>query len=75
MAHVRLVTVGAGDVEQATRYDDAVGWRRSSLSVDDTISSPRAAPSTVVLGLSGRDDLAPTPPTSPPTGTRRPRWR
>lgn len=50
------VTLGAGDVATVIRYYEAVDWRRSSLSVDNTISFLRDG--TVVLGLFDRDDLA-----------------
>jgi hypothetical protein len=56
MGHVSLVTLGVGDVEQATRYYEAAGWQRSSLPVDYTIGFLPGG--TVVLGLFGRDDLA-----------------
>ncbi len=56
MAHISLVTLGVSDVERATRYYEALGWRRSSMSVEGTISFLQGG--TVVLGLFGRDDLA-----------------
>lgn len=45
-----------GDLAAAIRYYEAVDWRRSSLSADDTVSFLRDG--TVVHGLFGRDLLA-----------------
>lgn len=56
MAHVSIITLGVRDVERATRYYEALGWRRSSASVEGSISFLGGG--TVVLGLFGRDDLA-----------------
>lgn len=56
MAHVTLITLGVGDVERATRYYEALGWRRSSASQQGTISFLIGG--TVTLGLFGRDALA-----------------
>lgn len=55
MAHVSLITLGVQDLERATRYYEALGWRLSSES-QDSISF--LVGGTVVLGLFGRDDLA-----------------
>lgn len=56
MAHVSLVTLGVDDLHRATRFYEALGWRRSSASVEDTITFLRGG--TVVLALFGRRDLA-----------------
>lgn len=50
-----MITLGVDDLERATRYYEALGWRRSSAS-QDSISF--LVGGTVVLGLFGRDDLA-----------------
>lgn len=56
MPHVSLVTLGVDDLDRATRFYEAWGWRRSSASVADTVTFLRGG--AVVLGLFGRDDLA-----------------
>ncbi len=37
MAHVSLITLGVDDLDRATRFYTAMGWRRSHASVDGTI--------------------------------------
>lgn len=56
MAHVSLITLAVDDLTAATRFYEAMGWRRSSASVDDTVAFLRGG--AVVLGLFGREDLA-----------------
>jgi uncharacterized protein len=56
VAHVSLITLGVDDLAGATRFYEAMGWRRSSASVDDTVAFLRGG--AVVLGLFGREDLA-----------------
>lgn len=55
MAHVSLITLGVQDLERATRYYEALGWR---LSPESQESISFLVGGTVVLGLFGRDDLA-----------------
>lgn len=56
MAHVSLVTLGVEDLSRATRFYEALGWRRSSASVDGTVAFMRGG--AMVLGLFGRTALA-----------------
>jgi uncharacterized protein len=56
MAHVSLVTLGVADLVRATRFYEAMGWIRSSVSVAGTVSFLRGG--AVVLALFGRADLA-----------------
>ncbi|MGH8908741.1 MAG: VOC family protein [Egibacteraceae bacterium] len=56
MSHISLVTLGVDDLDRATDFYEALGWRRSSASVEGTVTFFHAAP--VVLALFGRDDLA-----------------
>lgn len=56
MAHVSLITLGVADLDRATTFYEALGWRRSSASVDGTVAFLTGG--AVVLGLYGRDDLA-----------------
>jgi uncharacterized protein len=56
MAHVSLITLGVDDLVGATRYYEAMGWRRSTASVDGTVAFLRGG--AVVLGLFGREELA-----------------
>jgi uncharacterized protein len=56
MAHVSLVTLGVDDLDRATRFYEAMGWIRSSVSVAGTVSFLRGG--AVVLALFGRTDLA-----------------
>ncbi len=56
MSHVSLVTLGVADIDRATVFYEALGWHRSSASVDGTVAFLRGG--TVGLSLFGRDDLA-----------------
>jgi hypothetical protein len=56
MAYVSFITLGVGDLDRATRFYEALGWRRSPASVDDEISFMVGG--AVVLGLFGREALA-----------------
>jgi uncharacterized protein len=56
VAHVSLITLAVDDLAAATRFYEAMGWRRSSASVDGTVAFLRGG--SVVLGLFGRDELA-----------------
>lgn len=56
MPHISLITLGVADVAAATRFYEAMGWRRSSASVEGTVAFLRGG--SVVLGLFGREDLA-----------------
>lgn len=55
-AHVSLITLGVDDLEAATAFYEALGWRRSSASVAGTVAFLRGG--ALVLGLFGREDLA-----------------
>lgn len=56
MAHVSLVTLGVDDLEDTTRFYEALGWVRSSASVDGTVAF--LVGGAIVLGLYGRQALA-----------------
>lgn len=56
MAHVSLITLGVEDLDRATVFYEAWGWRRSTASVDGVVTFLDGG--TVVLGLFGREDLA-----------------
>lgn len=56
VAHVSMITLGVDDVAASARFYEALGWRRSSASVDGVVAFLRGG--AVVLGLYGRDDLA-----------------
>ncbi len=56
MAHVSLVTLGVSDLARATTFYEALGWRRSSASVDGVVTFLDGG--TVALGLFGRQALA-----------------
>jgi uncharacterized protein len=56
MGHVSLITLGVEDVELATGFYEALGWRRSSASVEGEVAFMTGG--AVVLALFGRDDLA-----------------
>jgi uncharacterized protein len=56
VAHVSLITLGVDDLAAATRFYEAMGWRRSSASAEGTVAFLRGG--AVVLGLFGRRDLA-----------------
>jgi uncharacterized glyoxalase superfamily protein PhnB len=55
-ARLSLVTLGVSDVERATNFYLALGFERSSASVDGEVSFFRMAGS--VLAVYGREDLA-----------------
>jgi uncharacterized protein len=67
VAHVSLITLGVDDLAGATRFYEAMGWRRSSASVDGTVAFLRGG--AVVLGLFGREDLAADAGVSPSSGS------
>lgn len=56
MSHVSLITLGVDDLDRATAFYEAWGWRRSSASVDGVVSFLDGG--AVALGLFGREDLA-----------------
>lgn len=56
MPTVSLVTLGVADLERSTAFYTALGWERSSASVEGTVAFMQGG--TVVLSLYGRDDLA-----------------
>ena len=56
MAYISLVTLGVQDVPRATQFYEALGWNKSTYSVDDVVSF--LAGGTVVLALYGRDALS-----------------
>jgi predicted lactoylglutathione lyase len=55
MAYISLVTLGVQDVDRATSFYQALGWRRSTYSVDGVVSFLSGG--TVVLALYGSDAL------------------
>jgi uncharacterized protein len=65
MPHISLVTLGVADVERASRYYEALGWRRSAASVDGTVAFLEGG--TVALGLYGRRALAGEAGVDPPS--------
>lgn len=56
MAYVSFITLGVDNLDRATRFYEALGWRRSAASVDGEISFMVGG--AVVLGLFGRQALA-----------------
>jgi predicted lactoylglutathione lyase len=56
MAYISLVTLGVQDVPRATQFYEALGWKKSTYSVDDVVSF--LAGGTVVLALYGKDALS-----------------
>src|SRR3954454_14154613 len=56
MAYISLVTLGVQDVPRATQFYEALGWHKSTYSVDDVVSF--LAGGTVVLAVYGRDALS-----------------
>lgn len=54
-AHISLVTLGVDDVARATAFYEAMGWTRSSASVEGTVAFLQGG--AIVLGLFGRADL------------------
>jgi uncharacterized protein len=69
MRHISIVTLGVGDLAAATRFYEALGWERSTVS-EDTITFLVSGP--VTLALFGLDELAADAdlPTSPLPGFR-----
>lgn len=55
MAYISLVTLGVQDVARATSFYEALGWRRSTYSVEGVVSFLSGG--TVVLALYGADAL------------------
>lgn len=55
MPHISLVTLGVDDLARSTAFYEALGWRRSTASVADTVTFLHGTP---VLALYGRDALA-----------------
>lgn len=66
MAHISLITLAVDDLTAATRFYEAMGWRRSAASVDGTVAFLRGG--AVVLGLFGREDLAADAGVAPSAG-------
>jgi uncharacterized protein len=56
VAHISLITLAVDDLAGATRFYEAMGWRRSSASVEGSVAFLRGG--AVVLGLFGCEDLA-----------------
>lgn len=56
MPHISLVTLGVDDLSRATDFYERLGWRRSSASVEGTVTFLHGT--AVVLALWGRDELA-----------------
>lgn len=56
MAYISLVTLGVQDLARATAFYEALGWRKSTYSVDNVVSF--LAGGTVVLALYGREALS-----------------
>jgi predicted lactoylglutathione lyase len=56
MAYISLVTLGVQDVARATQFYEALGWKRSTYSVDEVVSF--LAGGTVVLALYGKHALS-----------------
>jgi catechol 2,3-dioxygenase-like lactoylglutathione lyase family enzyme len=56
MSSLSLVTLGVADLDRSVAFYTALGWRRSSASVEGTVAFMRGG--TVVLSLYGREDLA-----------------
>jgi hypothetical protein len=54
-ARISLVTLGVADVARSTAFYEALGWRRSSASMDVITFFDTAGP---VIAVFGRDDLA-----------------
>jgi uncharacterized protein len=55
MSHISLVTLGVDDLPSATAFYESLGWRRSSASVEGTVTFFHGTP---VLALFGRGALA-----------------
>src|SRR3954451_3684039 len=56
MAYISLVTLGVQDVPRATQFYEALGWNKSTYSVENVVSF--LAGGTVVLALYGNDALS-----------------
>ena len=56
MAYISLVTLGVQDVPRASEFYEALGWKKSTYSVDDVVSF--LAGGTLVLALYGKDALS-----------------
>ncbi|MTV24132.1 VOC family protein [Nitriliruptoraceae bacterium ZYF776] len=70
MDHVSLVTIGVRDLDRATAYYEALGWRRSSASVDGAVAF-LSGHGSVALSLFGRDALAAEAGVPPASGAGR----
>ncbi len=55
MAHISMVTLGVTDIERSARFYEAMGWERSSTSVEDRIVFLRGG--ATVLALYGTESL------------------
>ncbi len=68
--YVSLVTLGVTDLARSIAFYDALGWHRSSASVDGVVAFYKTGG--VVVGLFGHDDLADDAhlPLSAPSGFR-----
>jgi catechol 2,3-dioxygenase-like lactoylglutathione lyase family enzyme len=67
-ARISLVTLGVADVAAATRFYEAIGFERSSASVEGEVSFFRTAGG--LLGLWGAADLAADAGLGPPPADR-----
>jgi len=56
MAYISLVTLGVQDLPRATQFYEALGWKKSTYSVDGVVSF--LAGGTVALALYGKDALS-----------------
>jgi predicted lactoylglutathione lyase len=56
MAYISLVTLGVQDLARATTFYEALGWEKSTYSVDGVVSFLGGG--TVVLALYGKDALS-----------------
>lgn len=56
MAHISLVTLGVDDLDRASAFYEATGWRRSQASVPGTITFLRGG--AIVLALFPHGSLA-----------------
>src|SRR3954466_4069366 len=56
MAYISLVTLGVQDVPRATQFYEALGWNKSTYSIENVVSF--LAGGTVVLALYGKDALS-----------------
>jgi uncharacterized protein len=69
MTYVSLVTLGVDDLERATSFYEALGWRRSTASVAGTVAFFHGTPA---LALFGRADLAADARLPAPSGPVQP---